>query len=608
MKTILKTIGIVLVNLVILFLLFLFFDNIGGLIAGSFLGEFDIKDWLYEFKRDHMLNYLIATSMLSGGLYLTYKITISFITNAIRFFVGIISGCIIIISITLFYWKYVQAYCYGFEWSTIEDAFSASFGSTISTKIFWIIISSIVFLLGISVSRAEFLIADNDKRVIWHQAFGGEDSLCEMLYLGIPYCIFIAGSYFVVGFMGVSIKPLILIFSIGVILYIFTLGWKRYSYLRRYYIKAKEDVNVEKGQVIVQETKYVQKPFITRFFYKNKILEKMDNKEIQILPYEMCHISDSFIKLDVLDEWMFIRPISQQKKIFDSISDLRGTFNILFAPDNLPNTIPEYDGAFTEIKSLTNEIIRLNGYLNYRKIITYELNKIDMTRLKGFSCISEEVSNFRKVAERLTDEFLCFDYSIKWMEITNYFFALIGISKRNSMLSEVLLTKKSREKLAYADFYKWRHFIDDISSMDEDLRTVITDPETDITAFNEFDKIWNLVTSRHYSFESYTVQKLLDATNKLRDYTRGHGVFTFEISQEINIGLIKIIAFLLNRLMDYLCTTDNLDNLEKLGWVIYMGDIPYYLYSFDERFKELKYESFQKGSSIALPMDIQEGL
>ena len=163
MKTILKTIGIVLVNLVILFLIFLFFDNIGGLIAGSFLGKFDIKDWLYEFKRDHMLNYLIATSMLSGGLYLTYKITISFITNAIRFFVGIISGCIIIISITLFYWKYVQTYCYGFEWSTIEDAFSTSFGSTISTKIFWIIISSIVFLLGISVSRAEFLIADNDN-------------------------------------------------------------------------------------------------------------------------------------------------------------------------------------------------------------------------------------------------------------------------------------------------------------------------------------------------------------------------------------------------------------------------------------------------------------
>lgn len=101
---------------------------------------------------------------------------------------------------------------------------------------------------------------------------------------------------------------------------------------------------------------------------------------------------------------------------------------------------------------------------------------------------------------------------------------------------------------------------------------------------------------------------MLDATNKLRDYTRGHGVFTFEISQEINIGLIKILAFLLSRLMDYLYTTDNMDNLEKLGWVIYIGDIPYYLYSFDERFNELKYESFQKGNSIALPMDIQEGL
>lgn len=214
MKTILKTIGIVLVNLITLFLLYLFLDNIGGLIEGSFLKEFDFKDWMYEFKRNHTLNYLIATSMLSGGLYLTYKITISFITNVNRFIVGIISGCIIVISITLLYWKYVQEYCFGLEWSMIEDAFSVSFGSTILTKLFWIIFSSIVFLLGIFVNRAEFLIADSDKRVIWHQAFGGEDSMCEMLYLGIPYCIFIAGSYFVVGFIGVSIKLLILIFSI----------------------------------------------------------------------------------------------------------------------------------------------------------------------------------------------------------------------------------------------------------------------------------------------------------------------------------------------------------------------------------------------------------
>lgn len=68
------------------------------------------------------------------------------------------------------------------------------------------------------------------------------------------------------------------------------------------------------------------------------------------------------------------------------------------------------------------------------------------------------------------------------------------------------------------------------------------------------------------------------------------------------------------RLLFLTCLSDStfkqkmMANLEKLGWVIYMGDIPYYLYSFDERFKELKYESFQKGSSIALPMDIQEGL
>ena len=70
------------------------------------------------------------------------------------------------------------------------------------------------------------------------------------------------------------------------------------------------------------------------------------------------------------------------------------------------------------------------------------------------------------------------------------------------------------------------------------------------------------------------MQELLEACNYLRDYTRGHGVFTFEISQYINLNLLKILVALLNSLIYFLRITDMKDNLESLGWVIYLGDIP----------------------------------
>ena len=68
MKIIVKSIGIAIFNLIVLFFLKLLFDHMGGLISGSFFGGLDIKDWWYELKRDNMLYYLIGTAGLSGGL------------------------------------------------------------------------------------------------------------------------------------------------------------------------------------------------------------------------------------------------------------------------------------------------------------------------------------------------------------------------------------------------------------------------------------------------------------------------------------------------------------------------------------------------------------
>ena len=133
---------------------------------------------------------------------------------------------------------------------------------------------------------------------------------------------------------------------------------------------------------------------------------------------------------------------------------------------------------------------------------------------------------------------------------------------------------------------------------------LVNEYEINIEIFKIFNSTWKLVTSRSYDFHSYTVQELLEACNYLRDYTRGHGVFTFEISQYINLNLLKILAALANSLIYFLRITDMKDNLESLGWVIYLGDIPYFLYSVGRRDSNVTYKSFRKGNSLSLPIDI----
>lgn len=599
MKTLLKSVGIAIFNLIILFLLTLLFDNMDGLIAGSFYGGGDIKDWWYEFNRDDMLNYLIATATLSGCLCLIYEMAVYYARNRIRFVLGIVIGCAGILVSTAFYWNYIQTHCYGHEWSTLESAFSISYGNNASQVAFWIVYSNLMFGLGIFANRFDVLIQNKERKIIWHQVYFGEDVFCSMLCTGVPYGIFLSGTYFIVGFMGITIKTLFIIFSVAVVLWFFVSKARQYSVLHKYYLCIAESLSKLEHLVIVQESQYIQKSFFIQYLYKNKTFKRMEDRGVWFFPYEMGLVPDNFIKLDIYDEWMFIRSDVQKKRIFSSMSELRGIFNLAFTSDSLSNSTIEYDGEFSGIEGLSNEIERLEGCLNYKKIIAYEIDKIDLTKLNKSNCISEEISCFKRYMKTLTDDFLSFDYAIKWLEITNYLFVLVGISKTN-----LLISANMQKILEYADFSKWRSIMNEISNEDSDLQNAIMNTESERIAFNEFENLWNIVTSRQYKFKKYTVEELLDGANKIRDYTRGHGVFTFDISQSINISLIKILVFLVNRLIDYLGSAEDLENLEKIGWVIYSGDVPYYLYSVDKKFKEFKYESLQMGNSISLPLDI----
>ena len=189
------------------------------------------------------------------------------------------------------------------------------------------------------------------------------------------------------------------------------------------------------------------------------------------------------------------------------------------------------------------------------------------------------------------------------MEIVNYIYTLIAISKNELVVTD----PKISGRINYADFQKWRELRTRVVTDEDGLSVVIKRSSNDLNAFQEFNWVWKEFITQTYFFQKYSIEELLEGANKLRDCTRGHGVFTFDISQTINLKLLSVLTFLINELIDNHMLDNDFANLESLGWLVYSGDTPYFLYSLNksDEIEEFIFNSFQGGSSLALPIDIQ---
>ena len=295
-------------------------------------------------------------------------------------------------------------------------------------------------------------------------------------------------------------------------------------------------------------------------------------------------------------------PEKQLREIANELFRERGTFNIAFC-DGAKGSIPTstfYDECTTNIADVVRTITIFSGYLEYRKEQNKILSKIHLEALTQTNVIIDEIIGFKRYLESSFNSFLVFDYAIKWMEIFNYLCSLVSISSQKLGVSGKILSR-----LNNADFLKWTEFRKKESKSEKvDLFLA--------KSFNEEDPVheafcfaWQEVTSRTYSFSKYTINELLHALRELRNYTRGHGVFTFEISQEINLALVEILVYLINQLIESKLLEEAFDNLEELGWLVFVGDAPYFLYSYDNKHQECRFDSFQNGNSITLPADIR---
>ena len=605
-KIIGKAIWIAVSNLVLLTALVWLLDHVGGMIVGTFYGSFHLRSWWYTFAQSRMLNFVLAGALLSGCLSLIWQLSCRYADNVRRLFLALAVGNAALLASDLLYVQYLEKISSSPEGLTLAEAFVISFGSP--ERMRWILglILCLVFTMGLFVNRAGCFISDGIKRSAWLQVFSTEHfweaSLCRWFLL---YLIS-TGGWFLVGFMdfaAVWVLPVLYLLVLAAGTLFRTVHFRKMiHYLRRAARKAEDAAHL----ALICEQEKQKKPFFYHSIWKNRdFMRRLQAGQLFLCPEESGIRTENCIRLDVYGEWFFTKAAERRQKIMEERAKKGGVFQAAFCrKEDLTEDLAEelasvYDAVCQEPGQAVEELLKLSGYLDFHREQLRILSGLRLEELPEANCLAEEIAAFQNYIKSRVDEFIVFDYAIKWLEITNYFYTLTVLSE-----NQAAVTQKLQERLEYADFRKWRELQRDLLSEDNRVFRTVKEEDPDKRIYQEFDKLWTAVTARPYRFEAYSVEELLDGANKLRDYTRGHGVFTFEISQTLNLELLDILVYLLNRLIDSGALAGGLENLEALGWLIRKGGVPYFLYSVDRSFQQYHYESFRKGSSVILPMDV----
>lgn len=601
MKILFKTIGIGILQFFSIIFLIVFTDNISTMIISLFV--IDIRDWWYEFVANKTFEYTAATALLSAVIYLVWQLSCRYGRNVKEVLLILLTGELVLEAANVLYWHYIRRNCFPMEWSSLEFAYSESFGSSQLAEPYFSILLCVIFAVGIILNYLEAFFKDIIKKETADQIFKGTKIFSEMLYTGIPLCIVLTGTNSLVSFLHIPIVEIsTAIFVIMILEYIF-ISTNYFRKMSQYYRTIISDTDNRKHLVIVREDTALNKSFLyERFWRKKHYIEKLEKKNIYLLPWNLAKINNRIcIMLDVYNEKTLKKDLKDKEKFEKSKFRERGTFNIAYCENReiLQKYTRFYDRSASDMEAVVKEIIELKKVLKYRKRQMDIISNLQLERLTVTNCIVDEIIAFKRYLDQNVNTFLIFDYEIKWLETINYLYTLIAISHQ-----KVPLSRKVRKQIEMADFKKWINMRKDIVH-DRDIDKILCQPYDRNSAFQSFNKIWKAITARDFAFSEYSVDELLRASKELRNYTRGHGVFTFEISDEINLDLMEILVFLINQLIVNDQLTEDFSNLEELGWMIYSGDIPYFLYSYNKIYGEYCFNSFQNNSSIMLPEDIR---
>ncbi len=633
LKSILYSIAHILCAVIICFLFVFTTEYSMGAVAGKW--SFDVRDWLYELNANGALRIMVASLVFSGIVIIYFHFADFLIESLPSLFIGIIVSVVLAAVGSYYYLNYIVDNCFVEDiLLTLEDNYQEFFGA-IDAAQYWICaILCIIGCVRLIFLKSYLFIQMPVKKMALKHVLCKHESLDYQTVAVFPLFLIWPSVTTLVFKLRLNSIWLFVILICVMNCYFLCSKIRKWINLSRYFTDSLALNN--KTIVFINENDNFDEPIYYEKIFKNMAFMNVINTvDIIIIPGEIINVEEynfmDYISVDIIgtnyctnssnSQYNLEKNNLQEKAVFHFALDLN---HYLEEPD-----VAHYDSVATNMDQLLSMIVEVKDLLHFQEEKQLLLNTLEISNINTGNCIISELFSFEHYMRETINPFLVFDAAIKWCETINYLYSLILLQAIGITVDEARNNRSF--DIHEATFGKWINFRYQVLSFkSKKLRGYCQDIETTTNYVEQYklmiqttisDKILEdlIFIEKAIGIDSenikqtskgVTIDTLLRELNRIRDYTRGHGVFTFEINDEINIAILQILVVLINNLLHFDVMPVDQTAMEHLGWVLYYEETPYFCYSYSEDRKhnqlgEYLYNSFSKGNSISIPTVLQ---
>lgn len=203
-----------------------------------------------------------------------------------------------------------------------------------------------------------------------------------------------------------------------------------------------------------------------------------------------------------------------------------------------------------------------------------------------------------------TEVFSLADNLIKYLESLNHCITLLYLDALNISVNEVRKTKKLFAKINNATFGSWKDLLmilindyckNSSDAILQELCSYMSNP-VDVSVKKDLSFLCDVFNISNVSVSSN--QNLLECLVTIRNYTRGHGINTYNFSEDIVYAFSRIALHLMKILND-LCKLYRVHRLNILGWVCQNEDGSFFLSTYNSFNKDFSFFDYYSGKLIS---------
>lgn len=597
---------------------------------------FDVRDWLYELNANGALRLMIASLVFSGIVIIYFHFADFLIESLPSLLIGIFVSIVLSVIGSYFYLNYIVDNCFVEDvLLTLENNYQELFG-TIDVAQYWICaILCVIGCLRLIFLKSYLFIQMPVKKMALKQVLCKHESLDYQTIAVFPMLL-IWPSMNILVFEKMGLNSIWLFVTLICVMdcYFLCTKIRKWKSLSKYFVDSLASNN--KTIVLINENDSFDEPiYYEKIFGNMEFMNVMNTVDTIVIPGEIINVAEynfmDYISIDIIG--ISHHTNSPNSQYNSEKNNLQGKAVFHFALD-LNHCLEEpyvehYDSVATNMDQLLVMIVESKDLLHFQVEKQLLLNTLEISNINTGNCIISELFSFEHYMRETINPFLIFDAAIKWCETINYLYSLILLQAIGITVDEA---RKNRSfDIHEATFGKWINFRYQVLSFkSKKLRGYCQDIETTMNYVKQYKLMFQTTISEKVledlifiekaigidseningKSKGVTIDTLLRELNRVRDYTRGHGVFTFEINEEINIAILQILVVLINNLLHFDVMPVDQTVMEHLGWVLYYEDTPYFCYSYSEDRKynqagEYLYNSFSKGNSISIPTVLQ---